>query len=625
MKRCIWTACGAAGLWLGMPNPLFWFPAAALLYPVALLALGISATSWKSALRQGWLCGMAGSAACLYWIAIPVHDFGGLPWVLAAPCALLMGAYVGLYGGLFAALARALRGEPLWRRCLALGAAWYLLEWVRGWFLTGFPWLALASAFTPWTPFIQLASVIGAYGLGGLLAGLSCLGAEGAARLSVPPRAPGLRLAGLAGTGFALIAAYGFWALSGAPAEGPARYVALAQGSLNQDVKWEPAMQRLTVKRYLSLSREALSVPAAERPELVIWPETAMPFDYQRHAELPALLRRFARENGTALLVGAPGFRPRGGGEADAFNRAYLISPTGADLGWYDKAHLVPFGEYVPPYLDIPFLRPLLQGVGEFLPGEKTGPLTLPALSGTGGSQGKAAPLAPRAGNAERTPGEGGAPGSPSGVSARPGEAGEVPHPAATLSPDRGRDAPRPGGAAPAEALAAGKADAFPPTAQGFPSRAAQGADLSRPGAADGGPLVLGVLICYESIFPELARERVAQGANLLVNISNDAWFGLSAAPEQHFSLAVLRAVEQRRWLARATNTGISAFVDPYGKVTARTSLFRAETLSHAVVPLAGTTVFFALEPWLPWMGLALVLGLAALARRSCSGRGSGV
>ena len=109
MKRCIWTVCGAAGLWLGMPNPLLWFPAAALLYPVALLALGISATSWKSALRQGWLCGMAGSAACLYWLAIPVHDFGGLPWVLAAPCALLMGAYVGLYGGLFAALAHAFR------------------------------------------------------------------------------------------------------------------------------------------------------------------------------------------------------------------------------------------------------------------------------------------------------------------------------------------------------------------------------------------------------------------------------------------------------------------------------------------------------------------------------------
>lgn len=614
MKRFIWTVCGAAGLWLGMPNPVAWLPLAALLYPAALLTLGISATSWKSALRQGWLCGMAGSAACLYWIAIPVHDFGGLPWVLAAPCALLMGAYVGLYGGLFAALAHALRGEAVWRRCLALGVAWYLLEWVRGWFLTGFPWLSLASAFTPWTAFIQLASVIGAYGLGGLLAGLSCLAAEGAARLSGPSRASGLRFAGLAAAGFALIAGYGFWALSGAPVGGPARYVALAQGSLNQDVKWEPAMQRLTVKRYLSLSREALSVPAAERPELLIWPETAMPFDYQRHAEFPALLRRFARENDTALLVGAPGFRPRLDGEADAFNRAYLISPTGGDLGWYDKAHLVPFGEYVPPYLDIPFLRPLLQGVGEFVPGELTGPLTLPSLPGEGGFRQEdavSAPFAPRAGSAAGTPWEGRAPGSFPGASGRAGGPGEAPQSAdAALSPQGRPDFPRAGGADRPKALSNGEADAFPP-------RPAQDAALSWPGAADGGPLVLGVLICYESIFPELARERVAQGANLLVNISNDAWFGLSAAPEQHFSLAVLRAVEQRRWLARATNTGISAFVDPYGKVTARTGLFRAETLSHAVIPLTEKTVFFALEPWLPWIGLPFFLVLAAPAAPS--------
>lgn len=614
MNRFIWTVCGAAGLWLGMPNPVAWFPLAALLYPAALLTLGISATSWKSALRQGWLCGMAGSAACLYWIAIPVHDFGGLPWVLAAPCALLMGAYVGLYGGLFAALAHGLRGEAVWRRCLALGAAWYLLEWVRGWFLTGFPWLSLASAFTPWTPSVQLASVLGAYGLGGLLAGLSCLAAEGTARLSSPLRASGLRLAGLAAAGFALIAGYGFCALSGAPVGGPARYVALAQGSLNQDVKWEPAMQRLTVKRYLSLSREALSVPAAERPELLIWPETAMPFDYQRHAEFPALLRRFARENDTALLVGAPGFRSRLDGEADAFNRAYLISPAGADLGWYDKAHLVPFGEYVPPYLDIPFLRPLLQGVGEFVPGERTGPLTLPLQSGEGGGfrqeDAMSAPLAPHAGSASGTPWEGGAAGS-HGIPGRAGGPREASQSSdAALSSQGGPDFSRVGGTASSRALSNGEADAFPP-------RSAQDAALSRPGTADGGPLVLGVLICYESIFPELARERVAQGANLLVNISNDAWFGLSAAPEQHFSLAVLRAVEQRRWLARATNTGISAFVDPYGKVTARTGLFRAETLSHAVVPLTEKTVFFALEPWLPWIGLPLFLVLAAPAARS--------
>ena len=99
-----------------------------------------------------------------------------------------MGAYIGLYGGLFAALAHALRGEQAWRKGVALGLGWYLMECFRGWFFTGFPWITLASAFTPWTPVIQLASVIGAYGLGGLLAGLSCLCAEGILRVRHPMR-----------------------------------------------------------------------------------------------------------------------------------------------------------------------------------------------------------------------------------------------------------------------------------------------------------------------------------------------------------------------------------------------------------------------------------------------------
>ena len=107
MNMLWWIFCGAAGLWIGMPNPVASFPAAALLYPASLFLLGTGSTSWKHAFRLGWLCGLAGASACLYWLAIPVHDFGGLPWALAAPCPLLMGAYIGLYGGLFAALAHA--------------------------------------------------------------------------------------------------------------------------------------------------------------------------------------------------------------------------------------------------------------------------------------------------------------------------------------------------------------------------------------------------------------------------------------------------------------------------------------------------------------------------------------
>ena len=381
MNMLWWIFCGAAGLWIGMPNPVASFPAAALLYPASLFLLGTGSTSWKHAFRLGWLCGLAGASACLYWLAIPVHDFGGLPWALAAPCPLLMGAYIGLSRRLFAALAHALRGEPAWRKGVALGLGWYLMECFRGWFFTGFPWITLASAFTPWTPVIQLASVIGAYGLGGLLAGLSCLCAEGILRVRHPHALRKRWLPALGGSlaGIFLVVAFGVFSLSFAPSGQGGLWVSLEQGNLDQNVKWEPAMQRLTVRRYLSLSAESLSVPESERPELLIWPETAMPFDYQTAPELSAAIRAFARDRRVALLFGAPGFRNRGDGVVDAFNRAYLIAPNGVGEGWYDKEHLVPFGEYVPPFLDLPFLRPLLQGVGEFLPGESTGPLVLPA------------------------------------------------------------------------------------------------------------------------------------------------------------------------------------------------------------------------------------------------------
>lgn len=557
---------GAFGLWLGMPNPLVQLPLLALLYPASLHHIGVTASSWRQALRFGWLCGLAGASACLYWIAIPVHDFGGLPWPLAVPCPLFMGAYIGLYGGLFSALVHVVRELPPVRRSLLLGLAWYLLEVFRGWFLTGFPWLSLGSAFAPWPAFIQGASLIGAYGLGGLYTGVVCLVLGSLrdvphGRQVLPLLAFGVSLAlivlftlvdlragvvmlfvagaflswllrrrGLPSAGYVLggllccfvLFTYSFIMLREVDREEQTVSVALIQGNLDQNVKWEPAMQRLTVQRYLTLSREALAFPDPRfgRPSLLVWPETAMPFNYETHPGFPEQVRELARKGHVSILFGAPGFRRNLDGSASAFNRAYLIGPDGTDVGWYEKEHLVPFGEYMPRYLDIPFLRPLLQGVGDFTPGERSDPLRVPTEPG---------------GTGEKTP------------------SGERP------------------------------------------------AD-SR--------LVQGPLICYEAIFPELARKQVSLGATLLVNISNDAWFGRSSAPEQHLQQSVLRAVEQGRWLVRATNTGISALISPTGKISVRGELFRPEVVAGGIVPLHEPTLFFHVEPWLPWIALACLLVL---------------
>ncbi len=92
-----------------------------------------------------------------------------------------------------------------------------------------------------------------------------------------------------------------------------------------------------------------------------------------------------------------------------------------------------------------------------------------------------------------------------------------------------------------------------------------------------------GVLICFESIFPELGRAMTKNGASLLVNLTNDAWYGMSSAPFQHFSMAVFRAVENRRPVVRAANTGISAFILPNGKIVAQSGLFTEELLSREI------------------------------------------
>ena len=98
--------------------------------------------------------------------------------------------------------------------------------------------------------------------------------------------------------------------------------------------------------------------------------------------------------------------------------------------------------------------------------------------------------------------------------------------------------------------------------------------------------------ICYEVVYPHLAREAVLAGSELLTTITNDAWYGTSSAPYQHFEQARVRAIEQGRWLARAANTGISGIVDPYGRVVAQTALFERRVLVGDVRLRTGRTIY---------------------------------
>jgi apolipoprotein N-acyltransferase len=430
--------------------------------------------------RSGFLAGIGFFGLVLYWLNIVMTTYGRLHPLLSVVAYLLLVAYLALFfGGTTWAACRCRERLGL-SPTLTLPVFWVTLEFLRSFLLSGFPWATLGYSQQSHLLLIQSADICGPYGLSFLLI-LS--NATLAALWHV--RGRGFR------RGFPRIAVtvtvllfmanlgYGTLRLADQPDDRQQTLsTALAQGCFDQSVKWNPAYQQRTVDVYRQLS---LSAGDGEDPELIIWPESAIPFYFQQGGPLSAEVINVPRSSGAYLLFGSPAFevinrRPRN------LNSAFLLGPDGGVLGRSDKVHLVPFGEYVPLGRFLPFIDKLVVGIGDFAPG--------------------------------------------------------------TISP--------------------------------LPMNGHQ----------------LGVLVCFEAIFPELARDYVARGSDLLVNITNDAWFGRSSAPYQHLAMCRFRAVENRVWLARAANTGISALIAPSGRITVQSPLFERLAL-HGSVGLGARSSFY--------------------------------
>jgi apolipoprotein N-acyltransferase len=480
------------GGWLGFANPVYRLPILALLLPAGLAAAAVRAQNPGRAARIGFVVGSLAALGNLYWAALPIHDYGDVPWPLALPIPMLLAMALGVYDALFAAVVRFAqpRLSP-WLFGPLAGLAWAAMEMARGHFFTGFPWLVLPAALAPWPAAVQGAAFLGVYGLAGLLAWL-------AVWLAVPGplTRQGLAAVLIGATLFVL----GNRRLASPPPRDGVAHVTIVQGNVDQSRKWDPEAQAATEEEYVDLTAKALGDAPTD---LVVWPETAMPFFFQDKGPLAERLTQYVASAGVPLLFGAPAHQRLPNGSQVYFNRAYLLTPNGT-AGSYDKEHLVPFGEYVPLGAYLTFIHKLVAGVGDFQPGSHQSPL-------------------------------------------------------------------------------------------------------------GDGRLALGVLVCYEAIFPELAQQRVEAGANLLVNISNDAWFGDSPAPRQHLDLTLLRAVEQGRAIIRGTNTGISAAIDPRGRILAQGGLFTALTLPCPEVPLVSETTWFHRHYALVTWGIPVLLGIMFL------------
>ena len=466
--------------------------------------------SWPRPYRRAFFLGLATGGACfagtLYWLVETMTTFGGLAVPVAVLAAALLVAYLALFPAVFAVLVvRFVRSfGPV--GLLLAPPAWVASELGRQYVWDGFPWELLGYSQVTWLPVAQLASIAGVYGLSALLA----LTASAAA-VVVVDRGRRRWVVG-AGTVFLVAASVGWgaWRMSASPltSEGAAVRVAVLQGNVEQDQKWDARLVDAISERYLAMTREALAGGAT----FVLWPESSTPFLFEEDPARGGEVRRLAREGQATLLVGSDQIEPlqgplvAGRPRRAYYNAAFLVKPDGGVGAVYRKMHLVPFGEYV-PLKRLLFFVEAITGFPDF----------------TAGADSVLLPVGP--------------------------------HEASTA-------------------------------------------------------------ICYEVIYGDLIRESVRQGSELLTTITNDAWYGRSSAAYQHWDQASMRAIENGRYLARAANTGISGFVDPYGRVLGRSDLFEQRILIHDLRFLTGRTIYSRIGDLVAWLSLALVIAAVLASRR---------
>lgn len=456
------------------------------------LLISIRQAKWRKAAGLGFIAGLIFFAGSLYWITPTVVQYGSLPWAVALGILLLLAGYLAIYFAGFAA-GVAFLGQNGVIFVLFTGGLWVTFELLRSRLLIGFPWNLLGHSQYQNLPLIQIADATGVYGISFVVAAVNAGIADGlVAHHGWRKRASSFATAGLLVSGAVI---YGWVDQPRIPR--PEIRVALLQGNISQDIKWDPRFQDETMAAYQNLTLAQTRF----HPDLVIWPETAVPF-FLRHDQRLVSVEKLADEINSSLLVSAP---DRDGRASPRYTvSAFLIKPKIGITSTYDKIRLVPFGEYVPLKRILFFVTKLTQGaVGEFSPGTQMTVFPIPA----------------------------------------------------------------------------GK---------------------------------FSVSISYEIYFATDVRRFVQKGAEFLVNITNDAWYGRSAAPYQHLSMVVFRAVENRRYLVRAANTGISAIVDPNGRIVSRSDLFESTAVRGTITANSDLTFYARYGDIFAW-GIVSIVGIGLL------------
>ena len=421
-------------------------------------------------MAQCYFCfGLVLFVSGLYWLYISIHTVSGGPiWLailLIAILSVFMALYYALAGYLISFSYTKFQSKSLTLLIFA-PAVWGLIEWFRGWFLSGFPWFSLGYSQTNtylsnWSP---IGGVYMVSWICGICAGLLAL-------IYLGNRQQSYKGAGALIT--ISIVSFFLGTFSWTQSTGEKLTVSLVQGGIQQERKWLPTEFRKTLDLYKS------SLKASNNSDLVVWPEVAIPGIATNLGPYLDDLRQVVKENQIQLLLLGILTSDEASGEI----RNSMMAIGSSDVV-YHKRHLLPFGEYF-PVPDI--IRSWLQSMG--LPNR------------------------------------------------------DIEH----------------------------------------------GEDIQ--GMSQLSNIFIAPSICYEDVFGSELLGYFPE-ANLLVNITNNAWFGKSFASEQHFQMSRMRAIETGRYLLRATNTGVTAIVEPNGTVQKRAEPFKYSLLLGTYEPMIGSTPY---------------------------------
>ncbi len=445
-----------------------------------------TAPTKKRVIWFAFVFGFGLGASSLSWVSNALLIDDG-QFAVFIPFAL---AGFGLLFGLFYAIPAwgASFFRPGYPRLFAWVGFFVIFEWVRSWFLTGFPWNLLGAVWTNYPPMLQSAAVWGIYGLSGITLII----------FSLPAFWPRIRPILTAVIIIAVLYGAGFFRLYEAiPQNVWGITIRMVQPNIPQSLKWNPEHAQTALSTLINLSREKNDAVTH-----VIWPESAIPFLPDIHTADRLRLMSAVRQGGTLIAGSLRGANPA---KRQLANSVFIFDDLSRIKGYYDKSHLVPFGEYVP-------LR-------DILPFDKIVPIGSDFIAGSG--------------------------------------------PRTTAIPKA------------------------PPAS---------------------------ILVCYEIIFPHAVVDEEHR-PEWIINVTNDAWYGISPGPYQHLGIAQLRAVEEGLPVARATNNGISAMINPYGQIVASKPLGVQAVLDTPLPRAAEKTVYATVGNALP-LSLSILLILISIRKR---------